>query len=229
MPLVPAFHPNFVDPPKPPSRPVTKIIAGVCAVICLTTSYAGAGKSAASGAPQTANALPADGSTGIAVVDVDTETGKVTHVQIERSSGSRRYDVAVIDALEHKQFSPHGAKQVRIPFSINAAGVFTQKDVEQYLSHHGIAANAVIAAPPPHYPLSAIWSIAAGRGRYELSVASTGQVASVKIIQSTGVGRLDTAAINALRSWRFRPGAVKTIIIPMNFDTQTGSYRILLE
>jgi len=181
----------------------------------------------------TTSAKPASsfggGSSGIAVLDVNTETGKVTRVRIERSSGSRRYDIAVMDALRHQHFAPHGEKQVRVPFSINQAGSFTQKDVEQYLSRHGVNANAVVAAPAPHYPFAAIQAMATGYGRYELTVAPTGQVTSVKTIQTTGSGRLDQAATNALHNWRFRPGAANTVLIPMHFDLRSGFFRILLE
>jgi TonB family protein len=193
---------------------------------CLARLQSPASNSTTSAQPDTSFG---GGSSGIAVLDVNTETGKVTRVRIERSSGSRRYDVAVMDALRHQHFAPHGEKEVGVPFSINQAGSFTQKDVEQYLSRHGVNANAVSRRLRLVTRFAAIQAMATRYDRYELTVAPTGQVTSVKIIQSTGSGRLDQAATNALHNWRFRPGAVTTVLIAMHFDLRSGFFRILLE
>ena len=169
------------------------------------------------------------GSSGIAVVEIDAQTGKAIRVTLERSSGSPSYDATVIETLQRHKYPAHGVTHLRVPFAINAPGVFTRNDVERYLSRHGISPNALLDAPTPRYTLSALLSNAAGRGRYELIVGPNGHVTSVKTIQSTGMGRLDQAAINALRNWRFRPGTVKSVLIPMHFKQQSGFYQIILE
>ena len=179
--------------------------------------------------PNTAAGASGGGSSGIALVEIDPNTGKAKHVTLERSSGSPSYDASVIDALQHHKYPPHGVTQIRVPFSINAPGMFTRNDVERYLSRHGISPNAVLDAPPPHYSLAALLSNAEGRGRYELAVGPNGRVLSVKTIQSTGMGRLDQAAITALRNWRFQPGTITKVLIPMHFKQESGFYQVLLE
>jgi TonB family protein len=67
----------------------------------------------------------------------------------------------------------------------------------------------VVHAPPPQYPEGAVQRGTAGTGVYLLRVQiKSGTVTQVIVGQSTGHGPLDAAAINALRTWRFQPGAV---------------------
>ena len=175
--------------------------------------------SAAAGAAQ-------DGSHGIAVVEIDRQTGKAKNVTIERSSGDQRYDAAMANLLRRHKYSKQGEARLRVPFSTEAAGIFTRKDAQKYLSQHGVNPDALIDAPQPHYPYLD-WR--EGYGRYQLVVGANGEVTAVKTIQTTGVGRLDQAAIKALKKWRFRPGSVKTVLIPIHFQEEAGFLRILLE
>lgn len=167
-----------------------------------------------------------DGSYGIAVVEIDRQTGKVRNVTIERSSGDPRYDAAMADLLRRHKYSREGDAKLRVPFSTEAPGIFTRKDAQKYLSRHGVNPDALIDAPQPHYPYLD-WR--EGWGRYQLIVGADGEVTSVRTIQSTGVGRLDQAATKALKRWRFRPGSVKTVLIPIHFREEAGFLRILLE
>jgi TonB family protein len=45
----------------------------------------------------------------------------------------------------------------------------------------------------------------------------TGKVTSVKVVKSTGHEVLDRSAIQALRSWRYVPGAVREVHVPIRF------------
>jgi len=51
---------------------------------------------------------------------------------------------------------------------------------------------------------------------------ATGKVTSCRMAQSTGSDILDRAAINAFSQWRFKPGTVKEVRIPITF-TRSGS------
>ena len=50
----------------------------------------------------------------------------------------------------------------------------------------------------------------------------SGAVTSAVMAQSTGNSALDNAAISAFRRWRFKPGTVSKVRMPINF-TMTGA------
>jgi len=54
-----------------------------------------------------------------------------------------------------------------------------------------------------------------------LRVRSDGTVGHVDVLQSTGHTALDQASIEALYKWRFIPGAVKNVKVPIAY---TGNY-----
>jgi protein TonB len=67
----------------------------------------------------------------------------------------------------------------------------------------------VVHAPRPEYPERAVQRGTAGTGVYLLRVQlKSGAVTQVIVGQSAGHGSLDAAAVKALRTWRFKPGAV---------------------
>jgi protein TonB len=67
----------------------------------------------------------------------------------------------------------------------------------------------IVHAPPPKYPEGAVQPGTSGTGVYLLRVQiKSGAVTQVIVGQSAGHGPLDAAAVKALRTWRFKPGAV---------------------
>jgi TonB family protein len=69
-----------------------------------------------------------------------------------------------------------------------------------------------ISTPQPDYPESARLRRATGSGFFILRVKiKTGQVKEVTIQRSTGHKTLNTAAIETLRRWQFKPGALPSI------------------
>jgi TonB family protein len=86
------------------------------------------------------------------------------------------------------------------------------------------AKHYAIYAPRPNYPLHARQYHWTGEGLFWCNIRSDGTVASVDVLQSTGHEMLDRAAIKALRQWRFHPGDMNAIKIPINFSMSgTGS------
>ncbi len=75
-----------------------------------------------------------------------------------------------------------------------------------------------IYAPRPNYPLYARQYHWTGEGLFRCNIRSDGTVVSVDVLRSTGHGMLDRAAIKALRQWRFHPGDMNPIKIPINFS-----------
>jgi TonB family protein len=77
--------------------------------------------------------------------------------------------------------------------------------------------KATISSPQPVYPTIAREKRIQGSGMFKLSVAKDGRVDSIQIVKSTGSKILDDAAEKALRQWRFKPGAVTKVNVPINF------------
>lgn len=75
-----------------------------------------------------------------------------------------------------------------------------------------------VYTPRPTYPYEARARREQGAGLAILTVdPATGNVTNVVMRASTGVGILDDAATSAFRQWRFKPGTVTKVRIPINF------------
>ena len=78
-----------------------------------------------------------------------------------------------------------------------------------------------VYAPRPAYPHEARSKHMTGRGIVVLNVdPSTGNVTSAQLLKSTGHKILDDSALDAFRQWRFKPGSVHKVKIPINFTMQ---------
>jgi TonB family protein len=75
-----------------------------------------------------------------------------------------------------------------------------------------------ISAPRPDYPYEARRAGITGAGVVVLEIdVETGKVTSALMAQSTGSTILDGAALGAFRQWRFKPGTVSKVKIPIRF------------
>ena len=80
-------------------------------------------------------------------------------------------------------------------------------------------------APRPQYPYEARSRHVTGSGVIVAQVdAGSGNVTSCSVSQSTGSPILDNAATSAFRQWRFRPGTVSKVNIPITFTMTGASY-----
>jgi protein TonB len=80
-------------------------------------------------------------------------------------------------------------------------------------------------APRPQYPYEARSRHVTGSGVIVAQVdAASGNVTSASVSQSTGSSILDNAATSAFRQWRFRPGTVSKVNIPITFTMTGASY-----
>ena len=67
-----------------------------------------------------------------------------------------------------------------------------------------------------------------GEGLFTCRIdAKTGHVTSVSIAKSTGFAILDSAAINGLKRWRFRPNTCIEVRIPVNYTTTKGLQEVV--
>ena len=82
-----------------------------------------------------------------------------------------------------------------------------------------------ISSPRPPYPYEARSKRITGSGVIVVNVdAASGSVSDASVAQSTGSSILDDAAASTFRRWRFRPGTVSKVRIPITFTLTGASY-----
>jgi protein TonB len=80
-------------------------------------------------------------------------------------------------------------------------------------------------APRPFYPYEARRQRMMGSGVALLTVDRTsGTVTDVRMTQSCGNAILDNSTLDALRRWRFKPGNVTRIQVPVTYALMGVSY-----
>ena len=80
----------------------------------------------------------------------------------------------------------------------------------------------VVSGVQPEYPYEARRNHIIGSGAVLIRVdRGTGKVASCEMAPSTGSLLLDEAALQAFQLWRFKPGTIARVLIPVHF-TMTG-------
>jgi protein TonB len=77
-------------------------------------------------------------------------------------------------------------------------------------------------APRPQYPYEARSRHVVGSGVCVVEVGPSGNATGASMASSTGNPILDNAALSAFRQWRFKPGSVSKVKIPITF-TMTGA------
>ena len=81
------------------------------------------------------------------------------------------------------------------------------------------AVRLAIFTPAPRYPYEARANHITGAGLVRLEVDTrTGYVTSARMLKSTSHQILDEEALKAFRTWRFKPGTVHAVRIPVRFD-----------
>jgi TonB family protein len=79
------------------------------------------------------------------------------------------------------------------------------------------AKSHALYAPRPEYPLEDRVRGWGGTGVFRLDVKPDGTVSQVTVIQSTGHPALDESGKAAFLKWRFYPGQVTSVRIPLTF------------
>lgn len=75
-----------------------------------------------------------------------------------------------------------------------------------------------VASPGPPYPEEARKAKITGSGLYELRINKAGAVTDVVVVKSSRSAALDNAARATFRKWRFRPGILTTVRIPVSWS-----------
>jgi TonB family protein len=87
------------------------------------------------------------------------------------------------------------------------------------------AKEFAVSVPRPEYPYEARRSKITGSGVCVMTVdTGSDAVTSAEMVQSTGSPILDNAATSAFRRWRFVPGTVSRVRMPITFTMGGASY-----
>jgi protein TonB len=83
----------------------------------------------------------------------------------------------------------------------------------------------VAYAPRPVYPYEARRQRVTGSGVALLAIDQTsGTVTDLLMAQSCGNAFLDNSTLDALRRWRFKPGSVNKVQVPITYTLMGVSY-----
>jgi protein TonB len=82
------------------------------------------------------------------------------------------------------------------------------------------AAKAIaVSAPLPQYPYQAKRAHITGSGLCVMIVdTATGKVTNAMMVESTGDEILDKVTTNTFQRWRFKPGTVSQVRVPITYD-----------
>lgn len=90
---------------------------------------------------------------------------------------------------------------------------------------HSWATVMALSAPRPEYPYEARRQRITGSGFVVLTIDSVSEnVTGAMMEQSTGSSVLDNAAMTGLRRWRFKPGTVCRVRLPITFTMSGAQY-----
>ena len=93
------------------------------------------------------------------------------------------------------------------------------------ITSYSLAKALATFTPLPKYPARARSDGVTGNGVCIVSVdPASGRVTAASMAQSTGDSTLDKSAVNAFRKWRFKPGTVSKVRIPIEFTTTGASH-----
>ncbi len=82
-----------------------------------------------------------------------------------------------------------------------------------------VAQSMAITAPLPDYTYEMKRRNLAGSGTCVVTVdAATGTVTNATMLQSTGSPLLDKLTIQTFKSWRFKPGTVSQVRVPISYE-----------
>ena len=149
---------------------------------------------------------------GVVRVSVDPSSGVVTAAQMQLSTGHRFLDDVALATFRKWRFRPGTVSEVRIPITFSLRFLYVRTSGDRLWLQ-----NATYWFLP-YYPREAIYGGVTGSGVAILKIdPRTGSVTSASMLKSTGQEILDNVALLAFRQWRFKPGTVTTLEIPIEF------------
>jgi TonB family protein len=115
----------------------------------------------------------------------------------------------------HKPSPVRAYRRVRPPSLVRGTRTTSLRSVKAMVAY----------APRPVYPYEARRQRATGSGVALLTVDQTsGTVTNVIMTQSCGNAILDNSTLDAFRRWRFKPGSVTRVQVPVTYTLMGASY-----
>ena len=111
---------------------------------------------------------------------------------------------------------PRPKKRARLRPPVRSEAASIPAPVPMSLS---VAQSMAINAPLPDYPYEAKRRNLSGSGVCVVTVdTATGRVTDATMSQSTGSPFLDKFTIQTFKNWRFKPGAVSQVRVPISYE-----------
>ena len=193
------------------------ILAVLCSGVVLASAPFGQSQDATS-----AN-LPEHGETG-----EPTPTPKVKKKKKERNrevaaSASSERSAPVIEPTipeERTTAAPPAEKKHRVK---RRAAPAVQSEAPSFSAASevslGVAQAMAVSAPLPEYPYEAKHANVTGSGVCVMIVdTASGKVTNAMMAQSTGNAILDKVTTETFRRWRFKPGSVSQVRVPISYE-----------
>ena len=149
---------------------------------------------------------------------------KIIPEGLQRADGTVLYDAAHFDAAAKVAAAVAAQRQRELDAALASLRTPTPSATAPTLSISSAKAFAVYA-PKPDYPFEARSRHLTGSGVAVLVVDSaSGNVTDAFMAQSMGSPILDNAVLSAFRRWRFKPGSVGNVKVPIAFTMTGASY-----
>ena len=168
---------------------------------------------------------------GVAVVDIDPSTGKVTRAVMAVSTGHDILDRASVTAFKAWRFVPNTVSKAKIPITYTMTGpgatelqVVKSRSMEELLASF-LGKGNLLNGPVPKYPKFSPWPNKEGKGTYQIQFDKEGKVAEVRILKSSADAIFDREAVSTLHQWRLRKGPL-LVQLPLAFKLTSDSYRV---
>lgn len=167
---------------------------------------------------------------GVAILQFDPETGRVSEAHMSISTGSTVLDEDSLKAFRQWRVVPHTFEAVRIPITYTMGGdigfIYDRKtkSVDEMLASY-LRKGTVLRAPIPEYPGWEYHEFKKGKGVYEIHADPAGGVESVRVLQSSGDAVFDNSVEKTLRKWKFNRGPL-VVELPLAFRSTPNSYRV---
>jgi TonB family protein len=149
---------------------------------------------------------------------------KVIPEGIEDNEGRKLYDEAHFEAAVLAAKQAREEKARRQAAAIASLPKPTSTTVAGPVSAD-TAKKLAVSGPSPEYPYEARRNKITGSGVIVMTVdTASGVVTGAEMAQSTGSPILDNAATSAFRRWRFKPGTVSRVRMPITFTMSGAQY-----
>jgi TonB family protein len=142
---------------------------------------------------------------------VEAKTSSSTPAHLTKSAAPPEESAPTIEPVERK---PRSKRPSRPAVQSEAASI--PAPVPMSLS---VAQSMAISAPLPKYPYEAKRRNLTGSGVCVLTVdTATGRVTDATMSQTTGSRFLDKFTVQTFKDWRFKPGTVSQLRVPISYE-----------